>query len=295
LPKIDFSVFSYNSITMTILNIAAYRFVSIADLPALQSAICHALEGSDIKGTVLLAEEGLNLFLAGDAAEVHGFMTWLRGDNRFSGLAAKESWSDTQPFKKRLVKIKPEIIRMNHPAIQPASGRAPAVDALTLKRWLDQGHDDQGQAVVMLETRNAFEAACGTFSGAIDWHIDKFTEFPDAIKAYFNAHANELQGKTVVSFCTGGIRCEKAAILMREAGLTDVFQLDGGILTYFEQVGQAHYTGGCFVFDDRRVVDAALSPQPEASFLQNLQHVRAELTVVQNHDHHGSEDDEGNG
>ena len=248
---------------MTILNIAAYRFVSLADLPALQSAICQALEGTEIKGTVLLAEEGINLFLAGEAGKINGFMTWLRSDSRFAGLVAKESWSASQPFKKRRVKIKPEIIRMNHPAIQPASGRAPAVDARTLKRWLDQGHDDNGQAVVTLDTRNAFEADCGTFVGAIDWRIDKFTEFPAAFKANVNAQVNELQGKTVVSFCTGGIRCEKAALLMREAGLTDVFQLDGGILTYFEQVGQAHYTGGCFVFDDRRVVDAALMPRPE--------------------------------
>ena len=244
---------------MTILNIAAYRFVSLTGLPALQSVICKALEGSAIKGTVLLAEEGINLFLAGEAGEVNAFMAWLRDDSRFAGLAVKESWSDTQPFKKQLVKIKPEIIRMNHPTIQPASGRAPAVDALTLKRWLDQGHDDHGQAVVTLDTRNAFEADCGTFTGAIDWRIDKFTEFPDA----FKNHQESLQGKTVVSFCTGGIRCEKAAILMREAGLTDVFQLDGGILNYFEQIGQAHYTGGCFVFDDRRVVDAALAPRPE--------------------------------
>ncbi len=244
---------------MNFLNIAAYRFVSLTDLPTLHSAICQRLEGSEIKGTVLLAEEGINLFLAGESNEVNGFMTWLCGDSRFKGLEAKESWSETQPFKKRLVKIKPEIIRMNHPAIQPASGRAPAVDASTLKRWLDQGHDDQGQAVVTLDTRNAFEADCGTFTGAIDWRIDKFTEFPDALKA----HQAELQGKTVVSFCTGGIRCEKAALLMREAGLTDVFQLDGGILTYFEQVGQAHYNGGCFVFDERRVVDVALSPRPE--------------------------------
>ena len=244
---------------MTILNIAAYRFVSLTGLPAVQSAICQALAGSEIKGTVLLAEEGINLFLAGEAVEVNGFMAWLRSDSRFEGLAVKESWSHTQPFKKRLVKIKPEIIRMNHPAIQPASGRAPAVDASTLKRWLDQGHDHNGQAVVTLDTRNAFEVDCGTFAGAIDWRIDKFTEFPDA----FKAHQAELQGKTVVSFCTGGIRCEKAAILMREAGLTDVFQLDGGILAYFEQVGQTHYQGGCFVFDDRRVVDAALAPRPE--------------------------------
>jgi UPF0176 protein len=238
---------------MSILNIAAYRFVSIADLPALQSAIIQALKGGEIKGTVLLAEEGINLFLAGEPGPVHDFMTWLRGDSRFAGLAAKESWSDTQPFQKRLVKIKAEIIRMNHPAIQPASGRAPAVDASTLKRWLDQGHDDQGQAVVTLDTRNAFEADCGTFTGAIDWRIDRFTDFPEA----FKTHRAELQGKTVVSFCTGGIRCEKAAILMREAGLTDVFQLDGGVLTYFEQVGQVHFQGGCFVFDERR------APRPE--------------------------------
>lgn len=244
---------------MTILNIAAYRFVSLANLPALQSAICQALKGSEIKGTVLLAEEGINLFLAGEAAAVHGFMAWLRSDSRFTSLATKESWSDTQPFKKQLVKIKPEIIRMNHPAIQPASGRAPSVDAITLKRWLDQGHDDNGQAVVTLDTRNAFEADCGTFAGAIDWRIDKFTEFPDA----FKARQAELQGKTVVSFCTGGIRCEKAALLMRKAGLKNVFQLDGGILAYFEQVGQTHYQGGCFVFDERRVVDTALAPRPE--------------------------------
>jgi UPF0176 protein len=252
---------------MTILNIAAYRFVSLTDLPALQYAICEALEGSEIKGTVLLAEEGINLFLAGEAAAIHGFMAWLRSDSRFTGLTAKESWSDTQPFNKLLVKIKPEIIRMNHPAIQPTSGRAPAVDAITLKRWLDQGHDDHGQAVLMLDTRNAFETDCGTFDGALDWRIDKFTEFPAAFNAHFNAElnadVNALQGKTLVSFCTGGIRCEKAALWMREAGLTDVFQLDGGILAYFEQVGQAHYTGGCFVFDDRRVVDAALTPRPE--------------------------------
>jgi UPF0176 protein len=242
---------------MKTLNVAAYRFVALNELPMLKAAVALALDGSGVKGTVLLAEEGLNLFLAGEAAAVHGFLAWLRSDSRFTGLKAKESWSDVQPFKKLLVKIKPEIIRMNHPAIAPASGRAPAVDAATLARWLSQGHDERGQPVVTLDTRNAFEADCGTFTGAIDWRINKFTEFPEALKA----HQHELLGKTVVSFCTGGIRCEKAALLMREAGLTDVYQLDGGILQYFEDVGQAHYTGGCFVFDARRVVDAALAPQ----------------------------------
>jgi UPF0176 protein len=244
---------------MSILNIAAYRFVSLNALPDLQTVVRQALDGSGIRGTVLLAEEGINLFLAGEAAAVNLFLAWLRKDSRFASLEAKESWSEAQPFKKLLVKIKPEIIRMNHPAIAPAQGRAPAVDAATLKRWLDQGMDDRGQPVVTLDTRNAFEADCGTFTGAIDWRIDKFTEFPAA----FAAHRAAFQGKTVVSFCTGGIRCEKAAILMREAGLSDVYQLDGGILKYFEKVGQAHYTGGCFVFDERRVVDASLTARPE--------------------------------
>jgi len=167
----------------------------------------------------------------------------------------KESWSESQPFQKMLVKVKGEIIRMNHPAIQPAQGRAPAVDAHTVKRWLDQGHDDLGRPVVTLDTRNTYEVDEGTFAGAIDWRLSKFTEFPDALQA----HKAELADKTVISFCTGGIRCEKAAIYMRESGLPHVYQLEGGILKYFEETGGAHYEGGCFVFDERRALAPDLS------------------------------------
>jgi UPF0176 protein len=145
---------------------------------------------------------------------------------------------------------------MNHSAIQPQTGRAPAVAAATLKRWLDDGHDDQGRPVVTLDTRNAFEVDEGSFVGAVDWRIDKFSEFPAAA----NQHLDDLQGKTVVSFCTGGIRCEKAAIYLREQGLETVYQLEGGILKYFEEVGSAHYSGNCFVFDERRGVNPDLSP-----------------------------------
>jgi UPF0176 protein len=143
---------------------------------------------------------------------------------------------------------------MNHPTIKPADGRAPAVAPATVKRWLDQGHDDNGRPVVTLDTRNDFEVDEGTFEGAIDWRITKFTEFPDA----FRAHLDELKDKTVVSFCTGGIRCEKAAILMREEGLEHVYQLEGGILKYFEETDGSHYQGGCFVFDERRALSADL-------------------------------------
>ena len=253
---------------MQILNIAAYRFVALGDLPALQAKVRESLQSRRILGTVLLAEEGINVFLAAEPAAIHDFLAWLRADPRFAGLAVKESWSEAQPFRKLLVKVKGEIIRMNHTAIRPtadATGRAPAVDALTLKRWLDDGHDDEGRPVVTLDTRNAFEVDVGTFRGAIDWRIDKFTEFPQALLD----HRDELAGKTVVSFCTGGIRCEKAALFMRDAGVDHVYQLDGGILGYFEKFpatdGSAHFDGACFVFDARRGVDAALAPSVEPS------------------------------
>ena len=237
-----------------ILNISAYKFVPLHDTAALRATLYDRALALNLKGTVLLAEEGINLFLAGAADAVRSFVRQLAADARFADMAPKESWSATQPFGKLLVKVKREIIRMNHPAIQPASGRAPAVDSTTVKRWLDQGHDDAGRPVVTLDTRNAFEVDHGTFDNAIDWRISKFTEFPDALQA----HKADLAGKTVVSFCTGGIRCEKAAIYMREAGLESVYQLDGGILKYFEETGGAHFKGNCFVFDEREALDPSL-------------------------------------
>ena len=238
----------------SILNISAYQFTPLPDAAELRPLLLERAVAQNLKGTILLAHEGINLFLAGAADDVRGFVSQLKTDSRFAALAPKESWSDTTPFKKMLVKVKNEIIRMNHPAVQPAQGRAPAVSAATVRRWLEAGVDDDGRPVVTLDTRNDFEVDAGTFTGAIDWRITRFTEFPDA----FRAHKAELEGKTVVSFCTGGIRCEKAAILMREEGLEHVYQLDGGILKYFEETDGKHFTGGCFVFDERRALGADL-------------------------------------
>ena len=238
-----------------ILNISAYKFVPLPDAEALRERLLARALALGLKGTVLLAEEGINLFLAGPAEAVRSLVAELQADARLADLVPKESWSAHQPFKKMLVKVKREIIRMNHPTIRPAEGRAPAVPAATVKRWLDQGHDDEGRPVVTLDTRNAFEVDHGTFEHAIDWRISKFSEFPQALLA----HQAELQGKTVVSFCTGGIRCEKAAIFMQQAGLDHVYQLEGGILKYFEETGGAHYRGNCFVFDEREAVGADLS------------------------------------
>jgi UPF0176 protein len=239
-----------------ILNISAYKFVDIDDPEGLRELLLARALDEGLKGTILLAQEGINLFLAGLASAVHAFLAYLHQDERFADIVPKESWSDTQPFGRMLVKCKREIIRMNHPTIRPARGRAPSVPAQVVKRWLDQGHDDQGRPVVTLDTRNAFEVDAGTFENTIDWRISRFGEFPAAAQA----HLADLEGKTVVSFCTGGIRCEKAAIYLRELGLDSVYQLDGGILKYFEEVGGAHYRGHCFVFDERTALAPDLSP-----------------------------------
>lgn len=244
--------------TATILNVAAYRFVLLDDTAALRERLLAQAVAAGLRGTILLAEEGINLYLAGEPAALRGFMADLQDDLRFADLPVKESLCETLPFQRMMVKVKREIIRMNMPAIRPDQlPRAPALPAATLRRWLDQGHDDDGRPVVTLDTRNAFEVDYGTFDGAIDWRINKFTEFPAALAA----HRNELMGKTVVSFCTGGIRCEKAALVMQQAGVEHVRQLDGGILKYFEQTeGAPGWRGGCFVFDERVALDPALEP-----------------------------------
>ena len=241
---------------LPILNISSYKFVGLPDCHALRDTLFERAQTLELKGTVLLAEEGINLFLAGSAENVRAWVAALQQDARFADLAPKESWSTAVPFKKLLVKVKAEIIRMNHPAIRPdALPRAPALKPTTLARWLDQGHDDAGRPVVTLDTRNAFEIDYGSFEGAIDWRINKFSEFPQAVQE----HRAELMGKTIVSFCTGGIRCEKAAIYLEQQGLDGpVYQLEGGILKYFEEAGGAHYRGDCFVFDQREALDAGL-------------------------------------
>ena len=240
----------------SILNASAYKFVALSNTVQWRESIRSQATGHALRGTVLLAEEGINLSVAGAESGVRGFLAWLGASEVFADLAIKESWCDAQPFGRLIVKIKPEIIRMNQPAIRPQAGRAPAVDARTLARWLDAGVDDDGRAVIMLDARNDFEVDAGRFTGALDWRLCKFSDFPSALRE----HRDELEGKTVVSYCTGGIRCEKAALLMRESGLADVLQLDGGILAYLAQVGGKHFDGHCFVFDERVMLNDTLIP-----------------------------------
>lgn len=241
---------------MPVVNISCYKFVSLTDREALQAGLAARCLDLNLKGTILLAPEGINVFLAGSRAAIDAIVAHLRADPRFSDLQPKESLSAEPPFRKMRVRLKKEIITMKMPLIRPEAGRAPAVAAAQLKRWLDRGCDDTGRPLVMLDTRNDYEVAAGSFDNAVDYAIGVFSEFPSRLAE----HLDDFAGKTVISFCTGGIRCEKAAIHMKAIGIEHVYQLEGGILKYFEEVGGAHYHGDCFVFDERAAVSADLQP-----------------------------------
>ena len=229
-------------------NAAAYKFVSLEDLPNLRESVRRRCRELELKGTILLSHEGINLFIAGLPSAVDDLLGWLRAKSEFSDLEVKISTSDDQPFNRMLVKIKREIISFGVPAIDPARDPAPRIRPEQLKQWLDEGHPIQ-----LLDVRNNYEIAVGTFAGALPVGIDHFRQFPAAVSQL------PLQpNRPIVMFCTGGIRCEKAAPFMRQHGFDQVFHLDGGILKYFEQVGGSHYNGECFVFDKRVALDPNL-------------------------------------
>lgn len=244
----------------SILNVSAYRFVELNDAALLRESMRSRALELGLRGTVILASEGINLALAGTPAALRGFISELEAESRFAGVDWKFSESATLPFGKLVVKVKREIIRMNQPVVRPQQRRAPAVAAPTLARWLGQGHDDHGREVLLLDTRNAFEVDHGRFRGALDWRLNRFSEFPRALAQ----RRGELAGKTVVSYCTGGIRCEKAALWMQHEGVTNVLQLAGGILKYLELKGTDHFDGSCFVFDAREALDSRLAPAADA-------------------------------
>ncbi|HZF98108.1 MAG TPA: sulfurtransferase [Pseudoxanthomonas sp.] len=239
-----------------VVNAAAYYFVDVADPGALALVLGERAEAGELRGIVLVAGEGINLFLAGSEAAVLDFFGLLRFDPRFSGIRVKLSRSKAVPFRRLKVKVKPEIIGFRRDGASPLPARAPAVAPATLARWLEQGCDDAGRRVVMLDTRNREEVGYGSFGNALTLPIDNFTDLPQALAP----HRESLADATVVSFCTGGIRCEKAALWMRDSGMDNVLQLDGGILGYFEEVGGFGYEGRCFVFDQRVALDPALAP-----------------------------------
>jgi UPF0176 protein len=233
-----------------VVNIAGYQFVPLDDLHALRERLLRKCKGWELRGTILISSEGVNLFLAGGEAEVESLLAELRAIPGLGDFTPKRSVSEEQPFRRMLVKIKKEIISFGVPGIEPAKRTAPKLSPRELKRWLDEK-----RPITLLDTRNEYEAKLGTFENAVTLGIDHFRSFPTAIRQL----PSELKQQPIVMFCTGGIRCEKAGPYMEREGFEQVFQLEGGILKYFEDCGGEHYTGDCFVFDRRVGVDPTLA------------------------------------
>jgi UPF0176 protein len=234
-----------------VVNLSAYRFTPFTaeELTPLRDRLRARTNELGLRGTILLATEGINLFVAGPRPATDALLAELRRLPGLADLEPKESLSAEQPFNRMLVKVKKEIIAFGVEGIDPARAPAPRLDPRTLKQWLDQGRE-----VVLLDTRNDYEVKLGTFAHAVVPRIENFRDFPAVVRAL----PAEFKGRPVVTFCTGGIRCEKAAPLLVREGFSEVYQLEGGILKYFELCGGAHYEGECFVFDRRVGVDPAL-------------------------------------
>jgi UPF0176 protein len=236
---------------MSIVNIAAYQFRPLDQLQSKRDALRSLCRQRALKGTILLSDEGINLFIAGPRDDVDAVLAIVRSFPGCEDIPIKESLTDYQPFNRMLVKIKREIIPVGCPDVPPHPGASPKIAPAELKRWLDQN-----RPVALLDTRNDYEVSLGTFRNAIDLKLKNFREFPAAAAALPDA----IKKQPVVMFCTGGIRCEKIGPYMKGLGFEQIFQLEGGILKYFEECQHEHYDGECFVFDQRVAVDPSLAP-----------------------------------
>lgn len=232
-----------------VVNIAAYKFVPLEDLKELRRRLRKRCVRWGLMGTILISTEGINLFVAGSRAAIDKLLAELHAIPGLEDLPLKESFSDHQPFNRMLVRIKQEIIAFGVDGIEPRTKPSPKLAARELKQWLDEG-----RPVTLLDTRNDYEVKLGTFRGARTIGVDHFRDFPAAVQGL----PVEMKDQPVVMFCTGGIRCEKAGPFMEREGFKQIFQLDGGILKYFEECGGEHYEGDCFVFDQRVAVDSQL-------------------------------------
>ncbi|HEX8325659.1 MAG TPA: rhodanese-like domain-containing protein [Tepidisphaeraceae bacterium] len=235
-----------------VVNVAAYQFAQLDNLVATRDELRALTLSRNLRGVILLSTEGVNLSLAGARDDVDTVLARVRAIPGVGAFPVKETYSDTQPFNRMLVKIKREIIAFGVPGIEPQTYTSARLPPHELKQWLDEG-----RPVTLLDTRNQFEVEAGTFKGAVSIGIDHFRDFPAAVERL----PEEMKHRPVVTFCTGGIRCEKAAPYLEKAGFTEVYQLDGGILDYFKTCGGSHYDGDCFVFDQR----GALTPDLNGS------------------------------
>jgi len=234
----------------TVVVAALYKFVHLPDFRELRGPLLDTCRANRIKGTLLLAEEGLNGTIAGTRSGIDAVLAYLGKDPRFPGLEHKESWVDAMPFYRMKVKLKKEIVTMGVPAVDPNRRVGVRVDPT---QWNDLISDP---AVLVLDTRNQYEYDIGTFRNAVSPSTRTFREFP----AFVKNNLDPVKHKKIAMFCTGGIRCEKATSYLLEQGFDEVYHLRGGILKYLEAVKPEEnlWQGECFVFDGRVAVDQNL-------------------------------------
>ena len=233
------------------LNVAFYKFVHFPNYTSFQSKILSFCVERNIKGTILLAEEGINGAAAGTKKNIYELLNFLKTDNRFSDITHKESYSEEIPFHRMRVKLKKEIVSLGRPNINLSNRSGIRVDP---KNWNILLADPD---VVLVDARNDYEYQIGTFKNAISPKTTNFREFPTFIKEKLNTEKN----KKIAIFCTGGIRCEKASSYMLSKGFENVYQLNGGILKYMDEIetDKSLWEGECFVFDSRVSVDSELA------------------------------------
>jgi UPF0176 protein len=239
------------------LTAAFYKFVALPDFAERKAPLLALCEQHHVKGTILLAQEGINSTIAGAADGVRSVLDYLRQDPLLADLQHKESWAETAPFHRMKVRLKREIVTMGVPGVDPTQMAGTYVKP---EDWNTLISDPD---VVLVDTRNDYEVAIGTFQGAIDPNIRTFSELPAWTEqaGALRANANGKKPK-VAMFCTGGIRCEKSTAYMRSQGYDEVYHLEGGILKYLETVPpeQSLWSGTCFVFDERVSVNHGLTP-----------------------------------
>jgi UPF0176 protein len=225
------------------LTAALYKFVSLPDYAALQQPLLEKCQSLGIKGTLLLAEEGINGTVAGLPDNIRALLAYLRSDPRLATLEHKESWASEMPFYRMKVRLKKEIVKLGVPGVDPNKMAGKYVKPQDWNALISDPN------VVVIDTRNDYEVGIGTFQGAINPHTRAFTELPQ----WVDEHKDVLDKPKIAMFCTGGIRCEKSTAFMRSLGYEEVYHLEGGILKYLETVPeeQSLWQGECFVFDER--------------------------------------------
>lgn len=233
-----------------------YKFVDLADFETMKAPFLSAMHCLNIKGTIILALEGINGSFAGKREEMNAFYQFLRNDSRLEHLKFKETFDAENPFEKAKVKLRKEIVTMGISNVNPNKATGIYLDP---EKWHELIQDPE---VILIDTRNDYEYGLGTFKNAINPNTENFRDFPE----YVEKQLHDKKDKKIAMFCTGGIRCEKSTAYLKELGFENVYHLQDGILNYLEKIptNKSLWEGACFVFDNRVAVNQKLervSPQ----------------------------------